>query len=131
MFGFVFSLLFQVVPKTRIFHLCPWGFCLSDNSYGCVPLFEDSEARKNNLTLDQPHDKVKSGIPREKESKVDCAAGLFSNGDKWELGSTDLLNYLVSILSQLGWAGTRGKVDKILFSPNTAFAKKQNLSADT
>uniref|UniRef100_A0A8D0LYN8 TRAF family member associated NFKB activator n=1 Tax=Sus scrofa TaxID=9823 RepID=A0A8D0LYN8_PIG len=41
-----------------------------DNSYGCVPLFEDSEARKNNLTLDQPHDKVKSGIPREKESKV-------------------------------------------------------------
>uniref|UniRef100_A0A8D1SJJ1 TRAF family member associated NFKB activator n=1 Tax=Sus scrofa TaxID=9823 RepID=A0A8D1SJJ1_PIG len=40
-----------------------------DNSYGCVPLFEDSEARKNNLTLDQPHDKVKSGIPREKESK--------------------------------------------------------------
>uniref|UniRef100_A0A8W4FM08 TRAF family member associated NFKB activator n=1 Tax=Sus scrofa TaxID=9823 RepID=A0A8W4FM08_PIG len=40
-----------------------------DNSYGCVPLFEDSEARKNNLTLDQPHDKVKSGIPREK-SKV-------------------------------------------------------------
>ncbi|XP_047628691.1 TRAF family member-associated NF-kappa-B activator isoform X2 [Phacochoerus africanus] len=41
-----------------------------DNSYGCVPLFEDSEARKDNLTLDQPHDKVKSGIPREKESKV-------------------------------------------------------------
>ncbi|XP_032968587.1 TRAF family member-associated NF-kappa-B activator isoform X3 [Rhinolophus ferrumequinum] len=40
-----------------------------DNSYGCVPLLEDSEARKNNLTLDQPHDKVKSGIPREKESK--------------------------------------------------------------
>ncbi|XP_014389611.1 PREDICTED: TRAF family member-associated NF-kappa-B activator isoform X7 [Myotis brandtii] len=40
-----------------------------DNSYGCIPLLEDSEARKNNLTLDQPLDKVKSGIPREKESK--------------------------------------------------------------
>lgn len=35
-----------------------------DNSYGCMPLV-DSEARKKNLTLD----KVKSGIPREKESK--------------------------------------------------------------
>lgn len=42
-----------------------------------MPLLEDSEARKNNLTLDQPLDKVKSGVPREKESKVDCAAGLF------------------------------------------------------
>ncbi|XP_049471549.1 TRAF family member-associated NF-kappa-B activator isoform X1 [Panthera uncia] len=41
-----------------------------DNSFGYVPLLEDSEARKNNLTLDQPHDKVKSGIPREKELKV-------------------------------------------------------------
>ncbi|XP_070364066.1 TRAF family member-associated NF-kappa-B activator isoform X5 [Equus asinus] len=41
-----------------------------DNSYGYVPLLEDSEARKNNLTLDPPLDKVKSGIPREKESKV-------------------------------------------------------------
>ncbi|XP_075385722.1 TRAF family member-associated NF-kappa-B activator isoform X2 [Tenrec ecaudatus] len=41
-----------------------------DNSYGFVPLLEDSETRKNNLTLDQPHDKVKSGIPREKELKV-------------------------------------------------------------
>lgn len=40
-----------------------------DNGYGSVPLLEDSEARKNNLTLDQPHDKVKLGIPREKESK--------------------------------------------------------------
>ncbi|XP_036174521.1 TRAF family member-associated NF-kappa-B activator isoform X2 [Myotis myotis] len=40
-----------------------------DNSYSCSPLLEDSEARKNNLTLDQPLDKVKSGIPREKESK--------------------------------------------------------------
>ncbi|XP_070278980.1 TRAF family member-associated NF-kappa-B activator isoform X3 [Myotis yumanensis] len=40
-----------------------------DNSYGCIPPLEDSEARKNNLTLDQPLDKVKSGIPREKESK--------------------------------------------------------------
>ncbi|XP_057174143.1 TRAF family member-associated NF-kappa-B activator isoform X7 [Ursus arctos] len=38
-----------------------------DNSFGYVPLLEDSEARKNNLTLDQPHDKVKSGIPREKQ----------------------------------------------------------------
>ncbi|XP_004703847.1 TRAF family member-associated NF-kappa-B activator [Echinops telfairi] len=41
-----------------------------DNSYGFVPLLEDSETRKNNLTLDQPHDKGKSGIPREKELKV-------------------------------------------------------------
>ncbi|XP_004743992.1 TRAF family member-associated NF-kappa-B activator isoform X1 [Mustela putorius furo] len=41
-----------------------------DNSFGNVPLLEDSEARKNNLTLEQPHDKVKSGIPREKELKV-------------------------------------------------------------
>ncbi|XP_039109374.1 TRAF family member-associated NF-kappa-B activator isoform X6 [Hyaena hyaena] len=41
-----------------------------DNSFGYVPLLEDSEARKNNLILDQPHDKVKSGIPREKELKV-------------------------------------------------------------
>ncbi|KAM5266720.1 TRAF family member-associated NF-kappa-B activator isoform 3-T8 [Hipposideros larvatus] len=40
-----------------------------DNSYGYVPLLEDGEARKNNLTLNQPHDKVKPGIPREKESK--------------------------------------------------------------
>lgn len=35
-----------------------------------MPLLEDSEARKNNLTLKQPLDKVKSGIPKEKESKV-------------------------------------------------------------
>ncbi|KAG8507872.1 TRAF family member-associated NF-kappa-B activator [Galemys pyrenaicus] len=41
-----------------------------ENSYGCVHLFEDSETRKNNFTLDQPNDKVKSGVPREKESKV-------------------------------------------------------------
>ncbi|KAM9249030.1 TRAF family member-associated NF-kappa-B activator isoform 2-T6 [Dugong dugon] len=41
-----------------------------DNSYGFVPLLEDSETKKNNLTLDQQHDKVKSGIPREKQSKV-------------------------------------------------------------
>ncbi|XP_027632300.1 TRAF family member-associated NF-kappa-B activator isoform X2 [Tupaia chinensis] len=41
-----------------------------DDSYGYVPLAEDSETRKNNLTLDQPHDKVKSGIPREKQTKV-------------------------------------------------------------
>ena len=80
--GFVFYLHFQVVPKTRVPYLSPRGFCFTDNSYGCVPLLEDSEARKNNLTLDQPHDKVKSGIPREKESKVDCAAGLFSKGNE-------------------------------------------------
>lgn len=49
---------------------------------GYVPLLEDSEARKNNLTLDQPHDKAKSGIPREKESKVDCAAILFPKENK-------------------------------------------------
>ncbi|XP_069430452.1 TRAF family member-associated NF-kappa-B activator isoform X2 [Ovis canadensis] len=41
-----------------------------ENSCGYIPLLEDSEARKNNLTLEQPHDKPKSGIPREKESKV-------------------------------------------------------------
>ncbi|XP_021564176.1 TRAF family member-associated NF-kappa-B activator [Carlito syrichta] len=41
-----------------------------DNSYCYVPLLEDSEARKNNFTLDQPHDKVISGMPREKQSKV-------------------------------------------------------------
>uniref|UniRef100_A0A2K5PE74 TRAF family member associated NFKB activator n=1 Tax=Cebus imitator TaxID=2715852 RepID=A0A2K5PE74_CEBIM len=41
-----------------------------DKSYGCVPLLEDSETRKNNLTLDQPHDKVISGIAREKLPKL-------------------------------------------------------------
>ncbi|XP_072817160.1 TRAF family member-associated NF-kappa-B activator isoform X3 [Vicugna pacos] len=41
-----------------------------DNSYVCVPLREDSEAKKNNLILDEPHEKGKSGIPRENESKV-------------------------------------------------------------
>ncbi|VTJ64818.1 Hypothetical predicted protein, partial [Marmota monax] len=41
-----------------------------DNSYDYVPLLEDGETRKNNLTFDQPLDKVKSGIPREKQSKV-------------------------------------------------------------
>lgn len=40
-----------------------------DNSYGCVPLLEDSEKRKNNLTLDEPHDKVKLGTLRDKLSK--------------------------------------------------------------
>lgn len=42
-----------MVPKTRVSYLCPKGFCLTDNSYGYVPLLEDSEARKNNLTLDR------------------------------------------------------------------------------
>lgn len=41
-----------------------------DNSYDYIPLLEDGETRKNNLAFDQPHDKVKSGIPREKQSKV-------------------------------------------------------------
>ncbi|XP_006879427.1 PREDICTED: TRAF family member-associated NF-kappa-B activator [Elephantulus edwardii] len=41
-----------------------------DNSYGYDPLLEDSDSRKNNLTLDLPHDKVISGIPREKQLKV-------------------------------------------------------------
>ncbi|PNI86113.1 TANK isoform 8 [Pan troglodytes] len=41
-----------------------------DNNYGCVPLLEDSETRKNNLTVDQPQDKVISGIAREKLPKV-------------------------------------------------------------
>ncbi|XP_068936064.1 TRAF family member-associated NF-kappa-B activator isoform X6 [Petaurus breviceps papuanus] len=45
-----------------------------DNVHGYVPMLEESEKRKNdislNVTFDQPHDKVKSGIPREKLSKV-------------------------------------------------------------
>ncbi|XP_031226248.1 TRAF family member-associated NF-kappa-B activator isoform X1 [Mastomys coucha] len=41
-----------------------------DNSYGYVPLLEDSDRRKNNLTLDEPHDKVKLGTLRDKQSKV-------------------------------------------------------------
>nr|XP_045004277.1 TRAF family member-associated NF-kappa-B activator isoform X2 [Jaculus jaculus]XP_045004278.1 TRAF family member-associated NF-kappa-B activator isoform X2 [Jaculus jaculus] len=41
-----------------------------DNSYGCIPLLEDSEPRKN-LTLDQLHDTVlKPGTSRDKHSKV-------------------------------------------------------------
>lgn len=71
-----------MVPKTGVLYLHPRGFCLADNSFGYFPLLEDSEARKNNLTLDQPHDKVKSGIPREKQLKVDCTAGLFPKGNK-------------------------------------------------
>ncbi|XP_072468242.1 TRAF family member-associated NF-kappa-B activator isoform X2 [Notamacropus eugenii] len=45
-----------------------------DNVHGYVPMLEESEKRKNdiplNVTFDQPHDKVKSGISREKRSKV-------------------------------------------------------------
>lgn len=41
-----------------------------DNTCGYVPLFDDSEAKKNNFAHDQPNDKMKPGIPREKESKV-------------------------------------------------------------
>nr|XP_045223095.1 TRAF family member-associated NF-kappa-B activator isoform X2 [Macaca fascicularis] len=41
-----------------------------DGNYGCVPLLEDSETRKNNLTVDQPHNKVISGIAKEKLPKV-------------------------------------------------------------
>nr|XP_045007130.1 TRAF family member-associated NF-kappa-B activator-like [Jaculus jaculus] len=49
-----------------------------DNSYGCIPLLEDSEPRKN-LTLDQLHDTVlKPGTSRDKHSKVDFASGFFS-----------------------------------------------------
>ncbi|XP_068936059.1 TRAF family member-associated NF-kappa-B activator isoform X2 [Petaurus breviceps papuanus] len=48
-----------------------------DNVHGYVPMLEESEKRKNdislNVTFDQPHDKVKSGIPREKLSK--CKEG--------------------------------------------------------
>ncbi|XP_040827563.1 TRAF family member-associated NF-kappa-B activator isoform X1 [Ochotona curzoniae] len=40
-----------------------------DDSYGYLPLPEDS-GTKNNLTFDQPHDKVKLGATREKQSKV-------------------------------------------------------------
>ncbi|KAM7248511.1 hypothetical protein CapIbe_000550 [Capra ibex] len=39
------------------------------NSCGYIPLLEDSEARKNNLTLEEPHDKPKSAIPREKNQR--------------------------------------------------------------
>lgn len=46
-------------------------FSLTDDSYGYLPLPEDS-GTKNNLTFDQPHDKVKLGATREKQSKVDC-----------------------------------------------------------
>ncbi|XP_058156758.1 TRAF family member-associated NF-kappa-B activator isoform X2 [Dasypus novemcinctus] len=41
-----------------------------DKCYGYVPLLEDSESRKNDLTLDQLHDNVKSGIPKEKQFKI-------------------------------------------------------------
>ncbi|XP_074071959.1 TRAF family member-associated NF-kappa-B activator isoform X2 [Macrotis lagotis] len=45
-----------------------------DNFHGYVPLLEENEKRKNdmplNVTFDQPSDKVKSGTPREKHSKV-------------------------------------------------------------
>lgn len=40
-----------------------------DDSYGYLPLLEHSETKKNNLTFDQTHDKVKSGVLREKQSK--------------------------------------------------------------
>ncbi|KAM6178717.1 TRAF family member-associated NF-kappa-B activator isoform 4-T4 [Rhynchocyon petersi] len=42
--------------------------CFADNSYSCD--LEDSETKKNNLPLDQPHDKVIPGIPKEKQLKV-------------------------------------------------------------
>ena len=57
-----------------------------------VPLLEDSEARKNNLTVDQPHGKTKSGIPREKEAKVDCTAILFPKGNKWKIRLSELFS---------------------------------------
>ncbi|XP_004608157.1 TRAF family member-associated NF-kappa-B activator isoform X1 [Sorex araneus] len=41
-----------------------------DNSDVCVPLLENIETRKNKLTFDQPNEKMKSGMPRDKESKV-------------------------------------------------------------
>ncbi|XP_048201302.1 TRAF family member-associated NF-kappa-B activator isoform X3 [Perognathus longimembris pacificus] len=41
-----------------------------DNNYSHVPLLENSETRKNNLALDHPHDKVKPGMPQDKESKA-------------------------------------------------------------
>lgn len=41
-----------------------------DNSHVYVPVLENTEARKNNLTFDQPSEKIKSGMPRDKESKV-------------------------------------------------------------
>ncbi|XP_044522504.1 TRAF family member-associated NF-kappa-B activator isoform X2 [Gracilinanus agilis] len=45
-----------------------------DKLHGYIPMVEESEKRKTdkplNVTFDQPHDKVKSGIPREKHSKV-------------------------------------------------------------
>ncbi|EDL78993.1 rCG27070, isoform CRA_a [Rattus norvegicus] len=41
-----------------------------DNTCDYVPLLEDSDRRKNNLTLDEPHDKVKLGTLRDKQSKL-------------------------------------------------------------
>ncbi|XP_040601377.1 TRAF family member-associated NF-kappa-B activator isoform X3 [Mesocricetus auratus] len=46
------------------------GDSCRDNSYGYVPLLEDSERRKTNLTLDEPHDKMKLGTLRNKQSKL-------------------------------------------------------------
>lgn len=41
-----------------------------DNSDVYDPLLENIEISKNKLTFDQPNEKMKSGIPRDKESKV-------------------------------------------------------------
>ncbi|XP_042557524.1 TRAF family member-associated NF-kappa-B activator-like [Dipodomys spectabilis] len=49
-----------------------------DNNYSHVPLLEDGETNKNNLTPDHPHDKMKPGMSKDKESKVDLLSNLFS-----------------------------------------------------
>ncbi|XP_069878217.1 TRAF family member-associated NF-kappa-B activator isoform X2 [Dipodomys merriami] len=41
-----------------------------NNNYSHVPLLEDSETKNNNLTPDHPHDKMKPGMPKDKEPKV-------------------------------------------------------------
>lgn len=98
-------------------------FFLVDNSHVYVPVLENTEARKNNLTFDQPSEKMRSGMPRDKESKVDCTANYFSKKKKIrvEISSTDFLNYFVIFVPQFGWARDGKKVDKILFN-TSAFA---------
>ena len=92
-------------------------FCLTDNSYGYVPLLEDSEKRKNNLTLDEPHDKVKLGTLRDKQSKVGSAVRLALKRVRLHR----LTMYLVCMLPQFEWVGHGKKVGNIF--PNIASAE--------
>ncbi|KAL6091157.1 hypothetical protein STEG23_029134, partial [Scotinomys teguina] len=56
-----------------------------DNSYGYVPLLEDSERRKSNLTLDEPHDKVRT--LRDKQSKIRRQEGSLGKDPSKDLSS--------------------------------------------